>query len=49
MLILSPISRPIGNPWSICLGINIASPSACVASIGNIPLLKPLWVNSRPS
>ena len=49
MLILSPVSRVIGNPWSICLGINIVSPSTCVTSIGNIPLLKALRVNSRPS
>ena len=40
--------RAIGNLWSICLGVNILSPSHCVVFNGNIPLLKALRVNSWP-
>ena len=39
----------IGNPSSICLGVNILSHPSCVVFIGNIPLLKALTVDSRPS
>ena len=47
----------IGNLWGICLGVNIFNhvakleghPFLCVSLIGNIPLLKALRVNSRPS
>ena len=47
----------IGKFWSICLGVDIFSrvvkskghPFPYIAFIGNIPLLKALWVNSRPS
>ena len=42
-------ARAIGNLWSICLGVNILSPSPFVAFIGNIPLLKALRVDSWPS
>ena len=39
----------IGNLWSICLGVNILSPSPFVAFIGNILLLNVLRVNSQLS
>ena len=39
----------IGNLWSICLGVNILSPSPRVAFVENILLLKALRVNCRPS
>ena len=50
-------ARAIGNLWSICLGDNTFTcpaksegrPFPCVPVIGNIPLLKALRVNSRPS
>ena len=45
-------ARAIGNLRRICLGVNILSPSpflAVFAFIGNIPLLKSLRVNFRPS
>ena len=38
-----------GSLWSIRLGLNILSPFTCVDLNGNIPLLKVLTVNSRPS
>ena len=41
--------RGIGNLWNICLGVNILISSPFAAFIGNIPLLKALRVNSRPS
>ena len=44
-----PYARAIGNLWSICLTINILGPSDCVDFIGNIPFLKAITVNSRPS
>ena len=42
-------ARAIDNLWSICLGVNIFSHFACIDFVGNIPLLKSLRVNSRPS
>ena len=42
----------IGNLWFICLGVNSFDPFpcfSCFSVIGNIPLLKALSVNSRPS
>ena len=41
--------RFIGHLLSICLGDNILSPSPFAAFFGNIPLLKALRINSRPS
>ena len=41
-------TRAIGNFWSICLRVNILSPSPFAAFTGNINLLKSLRVNSRP-
>ena len=41
--------KAIGNLLSICLGVIVLNHSPFVAFIGNIPLLKALRVNSRPS
>ena len=40
-------ARAIGNVWSIFLGVNTFKLFLCVSFVGNIPLLKALWVNSR--
>ena len=42
-------AKTIGNLWSICLGVNIFNPFPYLDFIGNIPLLRRLWVNSLPS
>ena len=42
-------ARDIGNLWSICLGVNILSPSPFVDLNGNNSLLKALKTNSLPS
>ena len=42
-------ARAIGNLRSICLGVNILSPSPCVTFIRNISLSKALRVNCRSS
>ena len=41
-------AKVIGHLLSICLGVNILSPSPFGAFIGNIPLLKALRITSRP-
>ena len=42
-------ARAIGNLWSICLAVEIFNLFSFVSFIGNIPFLKSLRVNSRPS
>ena len=42
-------TRAIGNLWSIESRVNALSPLPCVDFHGNMPLLKALKVNSRPS
>ena len=45
VLLAFTCASAIGNLWSICLGVNILSPSPFVAFIRSIPLLKALRVS----
>ena len=49
MLPVFTCARAIDNLWHICLGVNIFNPFPCDGFNKNIPLLKVLRVNSRPS